>query len=507
MRRPELHDGSATLGRRRFLSLGAGLVATSALAACGTATDTRIGPVAPAVQAAERARRAGGARVVDALVDARPDTVDLGGVQAQTWLFGGRLPGPEIRVRRGDVLRARLRNDLPEPSTIHWHGIALRNDMDGVPDVTQPPVAAGSEFTYEFTAPDAGTYFFHPHVGMQLDRGLYAPLIVTDPDDAGDYDVEAVVVLDDWLDGVAGGDPDRQLEQLRAQGMPMDMGMGMGMDGMGGMGSVRAPLGGDTGDVDYPYYLINGRISAAPVTIQAAPGQRVRLRVINAASDTAFRVALAGHRLTVTHTDAFPVDPVEGDALLIGMGERYDVVVTAKDGVFPLVALPEGKQGQALAYLRTAGGAVPPAGVLPTELAGRLLTVTGLTAAEGFRLPSREPDRTHELTLGMDMSGYRWTINGKVFGENEPLPIQSGERARLRFLNRTMMFHPMHLHGHTFQIAAASGSGARKDTTIVLPMQTVDIDVQADNPGQWVVHCHNVYHMEAGMMTVLSYVE
>ncbi len=439
------------------------------------------------------------------MLTAAPATVDLGGVQVQTWAFDGQLPGPEIRLARDEVLRAELRNGLPQPTTIHWHGIALRNDMDGVPDLTQPPVAPQSRFSYEFAVPDAGTYFFHPHVGMQLDRGLYAPLVVTDPDEPGDYDLEAVIVLDDWLDGVGGRDPDQRLEQLRSEGMDMG-GMGMGMGGMGG--GPRAPLGPDAGDVDHPYYLINGRIGTDPVTVQGAPGQRLRLRIINAAADTAFRVALGGHRLTVTHSDGFPVAPAEGDALLIGMGERYDVVVTLADGVFPLVALAEGKQGQAFALVRTAGGTRPPPEAAPAELAGRLIMAPSLRATESVRLPEREPDRIHELTLGMDMSGYRWTINGQVYGEHDPLPIERGERVRMRFVNRTMMFHPMHLHGHTYQQAVTgSGAGPRKDTSIVLPMQAVEIDIEGDNPGQWLLHCHNSYHMEAGMMTVLSYVE
>jgi len=252
------------------------------------------------VDEAERARRTAGARVVEVNLAASPTTVDLGGVQAQTWAYDGQLPGREIRVARGDVLRANLSNGLRQPTTIHWHGIALRNDMDGVPDVTQRPIEPQAAFTYEFTVPDSGTYWFHPHVGMQLDRALYAPLIVTEPTEAGDYDVEAVIVLDDWLDGVV-GDPDQRLEQLRREGM--DMG------GMGGMGDPSTdPLGPDTGDVDFPYYLINGRIPAAPITVQGRPDQRLRLRMSNAASDTAFRVALGGHRLGITHSDGFPVD-------------------------------------------------------------------------------------------------------------------------------------------------------------------------------------------------------
>ncbi|MHA6781735.1 multicopper oxidase family protein [Pseudonocardia saturnea] len=482
------------MSRRRFLSLGGGVLATATLGAC--AAPAAIGPGSPPVTQAEQARRAADARVVTRTLTAAPATVDLGGVQVQTWAYDGRLPGPEIRLARDEVLRAELRNTLPQPTTVHWHGIALRNDMDGVPDLNQAPIAQGSSFTYEFAASHAGTYFFHPHVGTQLDRGLYAPLIVNDPDEPGDYDAEAVVVLDDWLDGVA-GDPDQELERLGREGM--DMG---GMD-MGG-GTPEAPLGSDTGDVVYPYYLINGRIGADPVTVTATPGQRLRLRIINAGSDTAFRVALGGHRMTVTHTDGFPVAPAETDCLLIAMGERYDVTVTLDDGVFPLVASAEGKDGQGFALVRTASGDAAAPDVRPVELNTVPLDAARLRATDAVLLPAREPDRTHVLDLGMANSGYRWTINGAVYGEHEPLPMRSGERVRLRFVNDTMMFHPMHLHGHTYQVGAA---GPRKDTSIVLPMQTLDVEFDGDNPGQWMIHCHNIYHGEAGMMTVLSYTE
>ncbi|WP_246025765.1 multicopper oxidase family protein [Saccharopolyspora antimicrobica] len=501
------------MSRRGFLGLGAGLAAVGVAQACGvrSAASSPVGPGSPQVAELERTRRAAGARVVDVPLRAKQATVDLGGVQVPTWVFDDRLPGPEIRLRRGDVLRARLSNEVSEDTSVHWHGIAMRNDMDGVPGLTQDPVRPGSTFTYEFAVPHAGTYFFHPHVGVQLDRGLYAPLIVEDPDEPGRYDAEAVIVLDDWLDGVTAG-PDAKLAELRRDGMKMDhggmSGMGHGDMGHGSAGGGASPLGADAGDVDYPHYLVNGRLATAPETVPAKPGQRLRLRLINAAGDTAFRVALGGHRMTVTDTDGFPVEPVEADSLLIGMGERYDVVVTLGDGVFPLVASAEGKQGQAMALIRTGAGAAPPADVRPRELDGGLLMADALSAAAPVRLAAGQPDRTHTVELGMDMSQpYRWTLNGKAFDEHVPMPVQQGERVRLRFVNKTMMFHPMHLHGHTFQVVGGQRPGPRKDTTSVLPMQTVEVDFVADNPGQWMLHCHNIYHGEAGMMTTVSYVE
>ena len=491
--------GAFSLTRRNFLALSAAGTSAVVLAACGNGSSaaTVVGPDSDVVGQAEDARRSAVGRQVDISLRAQSSTIDLGGVQVQTWTFGDRLPGAEVRLSRGDVLRAQLDNRLEQETTIHWHGIALRNDMDGVPGLTQPAVASGDSFGYDFTVPDAGTYFFHPHVGTQLDRGLYAPLIVEDPADGSDYDLEAVLVLDDWLDGVA-GDPDRELERLRSEGMSMG---GMSMSAP----TAQSPLGGDTGDVSYPYYLINGKIAADPIVLGGRPGQRLRLRIINAAADTAFRFAVGGHPLTVTHSDGFPVQPEQAQCLLIGMGERYDAIITLQDGAFPIVAAAEGKDGSGFAVLRTGPGAAPQSSVRPAELSAAPVMADQLMSLDTVRLSAREPDRTYDIALGMEMGGYTWTLNGETYEQHTPLDVREGERVRLRFVNATMMFHPMHLHGHTFEVVNGAGSGPRKDTSLVLPNQTVEVDFDTDNPGQWLLHCHNLYHGEAGMMTSVSY--
>ena len=479
-----------------------------------SAGSSPVGPSSAAVAEAEAARSTTG-QVVRRTLRAAPAAVDLGGTTVQTWAFDGTVPGQEIRARVGDELRVALTNDLPEPTSIHWHGLALRNDMDGVPDLTQESVAPGDTFEYSFVLPHPGSYFFHPHVGVQLDRGLQAPLIIEDPAEPGDWDEEVFLVLDDWTDGL-GTAPEALLAQFRREGMAMggmDMGdMDMGdMDDMDVGGDMAVdpanPLGDDTGDVAYPAHLINGRLPAAPFTVTSAPGRRIRFRMVNSGGDTAYRFAIGGHRLTVTHSDGFPVRPVEVDTLIIGMGERYDVVVRAGDGAFPIVAAPEGKDDPAgFAVLRTASGGSPPPGTRPAELGGRLLSYADLFPTEEVTLPARRPDRTVELLLEMADGGRRWLINGKAFPDHDPLDIRAGERVRLVMSNQSMMFHPMHLHGHTFAVADRAGRGLRKDTINVLPGQELSVDFDADNPGQWLVHCHNVYHGELGMMTVVSYV-
>jgi FtsP/CotA-like multicopper oxidase with cupredoxin domain len=507
-----------TLSRRRFLGLSAGAAGTLVLSACGGGdSEELVGPRDPAVAARERQRRRAGQPAFALEVVAAPIAVDLAGQAVRTWGYGDQLGSPAVRARVGDLIEARLVNKLPEPTTIHWHGIALRNDMDGVHDLTQAPVAPGTTFTYRFTLPDPGTFFFHPHTGLQLDRGLYAPLVVEDPRDPLTVDADEVIVLDDWLDGIEGS-PEAALTRLRRSGEgATDSG---GHDGHGGgaedptVRTERSPttrqtnsalLGGHAGDVVHPLHLLNGRPPRDRPTMLAAAGARVRLRIINAGSDTAYRFAVGGHRLTITHADGFSVQPVEVDAVLLGMGERYDVVVVARSGAWPVVALAEGKGGAAEAVLRTAdaaGSAPPSIGVRPSELDGRLLEYRDLRPVNAVRLESRRPARTFRLDLTGTHEGYEWGIGGKAFPESESLEVQEGQRIRCEIRNRSSMWHPMHLHGHTFALE----SGARKDTVNVLPDERRTVEFDAANPGQWMFHCHNTYHQEAGMAAVVSYV-
>ena len=489
-----------TISRRAVLLGGLGLAGGAALAACTGSGSTATAP-APPIGTPSPVQASPGQKVVSQTLTARPVTLDLGGPTVTTWGYADRVPGPLLRATAGDLLRVTLQNQLPADTTIHWHGIRLRNAADGVPGVTQDPVKPGTAFVYEFTAPDPGTYFFHPHVGVQLDRGLYAPMIIDDPTEPGRYDAEWILVLDDWVDGT-GRSPDDVLAQLIADGGTSGGGMG-GMDhgGMGGM-SMAPPPWGDAGDITYPHFLVNGKVPTAPEVLTAKPAQRVRLRIINAASDTIFAVALGGHRMTITHSDGYAVQPREASALYVGMGERYDATVTLADGVFPFVAVPFGKPGTpARALVRTGSGTPPAQDALPTELGGNVLIGSQLVPAQASRLASKPVDASANLTLQGSMRPYQWGINGAPYGQNQPLTVQSGQRLRINMLNMTMMTHPVHLHGHTFALP----SGLRKDTVLLAPMQSLPIDLDADNTGDWMIHCHNVYHAEAGMMIALSY--
>lgn len=548
-------EGPHAPSRRTLFAAAAAVAGTGILTACSDADsgagsgghggghgqggvsgpEGYVDPAGEEVAAAEKERARGG-KVREVRLMAMEAKLDLGGPQVRTWAYGDGLPGKEVRVTAGETLALTLANHLPEATSLHWHGIALRNDMDGVPGLTQKDIRPGGDFTYRFAVPHPGTYWFHPHSGTQQDRGLYAPLIVEDPKEPLKYDKEWVIVLDDWVDGVEGSTPDGVLAELSKGMAGHDMGGDDGSDdGSGGMdhgghdmsnmshaaartapspkpsGPSRMMMGaksdlleGDAGDVAYPHYLINGRAPKDPSQFRARPGDRIRLRIINAGGDTAFRVALGGHEMTVTHTDGFPVAHAKTDALLLGMGERYDVLVTAGDGVFPLTAAAEGKKASALAVLRTGGGAAPAASVRPKELTGRLLTADKLRSHESVALTSRKPDRTIRIQLTGGMAKYDWAFDKKPYSPGQRHPVRAGERVRLVFANSTSMWHPVHLHGHTFALANVAG-GPRKDTAIVLPNGTLTVDFDADNPGLWMIHCHNVYHAEAGMMTVLGY--
>jgi FtsP/CotA-like multicopper oxidase with cupredoxin domain len=479
-----------SLSRRNLITGGLGLGAAALLGGCAANT-----PTSPVMQSPTPL----GSPDVRAGLRAGASRVDLGGVVAETWSYDGSVPGKVLRAKAGQVVQVQVRNELPVETSVHWHGIRLHNAADGVPGLTQDPIASGAEYTYTFRAPDPGTYFFHPHSGVQIDRGLYAPLIVDDPAEPGGYDQEWILVLDDWTDGV-GKSPDDILAAFKAEGGTVSQGMNHDMSGMDGTGG--SPLG-DVGDIAYPHYLINGRIPAAPHTLTAKPGQRARIRIINAAADTLFRVALGGHTLTVTHTDGYPVQPHPTTALYLGQGERVDVLVSLSDGVFPLVAAAEGKQGQGLILIRTGSGAVPGATVRPGELDTDPLLLTALMSTEAARLPQREPDQVEQVTLNGQMKPYAWGMNGTTFGSDTPIATSAGRRLRLQMTNMSMMVHPMHIHGHTWSLPG--NGGLRKDTVLVLPMQTVTADLEADNPGRWAYHCHNIYHAEIGMMTTLQY--
>ncbi len=416
----------------------------------------------------------------------------------RTWTYNGQVPGPVIRVRQGERLRIRLVNELPDPTTIHWHGIPVPNPMDGVSGLTQEPALPGESFLYEFVADTPGTYLYHSHHGLQMDRGLVGPLIVDPIETTHDpvVDREYILVLDDWLTTT----PEAAFTQLRQAGGMMG-GMGAGM-----MNRSDGPA--------YAGYPVNGALTAGATPLRVRRGERVRIRLINGASSTTFRVGLQGHQLVVTHSDGQAIQPVRVDTLPIGMGERYDVVVSADSpGTYPLLVGPldSSVPGVIVPFVydgysdRLVAPTVWPSMLLRGRML-RLQDLAALTVRENVAIPNR----VVRLQLGQAMmGGYTWTINGQAYPNADPIPVAEGEHIRFAITNRTMMRHPVHLHGHFFRVRGTVGGDSYaplKDTVLVEPMgTTVEIDAFMDNPGMWFLHCHHLYHMEAGMARVVEY--
>ena len=341
--------------------------------------------------------------------------LDLAGHEVPTWGYG-TVPGPEIRLRVGDRLRVQLENGLPEDTTVHWHGLAPPNGMDGVPGITQDPVAPGSRFTYDFPTPIAGSFMYHAHVGIQLDRGLYGPLIVEPRDEPLSYDREYTLMLDDWRDGV---------DDHAGHGTPV-----------GAEPTPTRPTSSPSAAGPIPCCWSTGGRPTTRRCSRRGAGDRLRLRVMNIAADTGFRFAVAGHRLTVTHSDGMPVEPVTVDALRLGMGERYDVLVDAVQGggAWQVGVQPEGRAGLGAGgaalhgqrCLRHAGGGRAPRRTGPAAAAVRRL-LARRAAAPARRHPGppvrpdalRYPDRRPELPGRRPAGGRRGRVGAVHDAEHQ----------------------------------------------------------------------------------------
>jgi FtsP/CotA-like multicopper oxidase with cupredoxin domain len=403
----------------------------------------------------------------------------------------GSLPGPELRVREGDALRVRVENHLgDQPTSIHWHGLLVPAGMDGVPDVSNAPIPSRGVFVYEYPLRQSGTYWYHSHVGFQEQVGLFGPMVVEAADGDLGADRDADVMLNDWLDR----SPEQVFAELRA-----------GKSGAGMKGMKAGGMKPDLSDVDYAAFLLNGRAPSDPWTLAVAPGERLRLRIINAGASTYFRVALDGLPLRVTHADGLAVEPVEVDHILMGMAETYDVLVTLPGpGSHTLHAVAQDGSGQAIGVLHSPDVAPAPNRDMPV-LGPRALDYTMLRAPAPTTLPAG-PTRAFRLALQGDMARYVWTIDGQAYPKSDPLVIRQGERVSVVLENQTMMWHPMHLHGHFFRVLQGAGANAPlKHTVNVPPRARVEIEFAADNPGDWIFHCHNLYHLEAGMARVFRY--
>ena len=539
--------------------------------------------------------------------------------------INGTIPAPLIRLREGETVRLVVNNMLDEDTSIHWHGLIVPMQMDGVPGVSFPGIKANSTFVYEFPLKQAGTYWYHSHSGLQEQLGHYGPMII---DPAGRdpiaYDREHVVVLSDW----SFLHPHTIFTRMKQEGGFFNRQKRTLMDRLGKADPMTAeeremfgrmrmdPT--DISDVTEAAYtfLINGHSPGENWTGLFRPGERVRLRIINAAAQTTFNLRIPGLRMTVVATDGIEIRPVVVDEFQIGNAETYDVIVQPENQAYTLVAESIDRSGMGHATLAPRLGmraAVPPlrerptlgmddmgmgsmggmdhgaapgspagsAGAMPGMDHGSMPGMTGGGGAQsgsmsgmnhgspaagaaaavdhsnmnmrdkskvnfpvgvgvdmiapmpsegtdhpgvgledvGHRVltykdlvsltPNRDtraPTRFLEIHLTGNMERFMWSMDGQQLSENpEPYRFARNERVRMRLVNDTMMTHPMHIHGHFWEIVNGNpGNQPLKHTVKVPPGRFVDLDLTADAPGDWAFHCHLLYHMHAGMMRVVK---
>jgi len=415
----------------------------------------------------------------------------------QVWTYNGGVPGPELRFKQNDNLKINFVNKLPDPTTVHWHGLRLPNAMDGVPDLTQPPVKPGGSFDYAFGLPDAGTYWYHPHVksSEQVGRGLYGPLIIEEADPPR-VDREVTWVIDDWRlgqDGQIAGD----FNDMR------DMSHG------GRMGNLMT---------------LNGRDSQR---FPVRAGERLRLRIINVANARIFGLRFDGHHPTIIAMDGHPVAPhvPHQNRVTLGPGQRADLIIDMEGRPGDLTAVVDDNSGRrkyvylefdysAEAPLRTspldapkALAANPLPGLDIANAETHALSIAG--GAMGGMTGAKYKGRDMDIRSLAQEHGKVWALNGITFHGMDAAPLfrfQKGRTQVMTLRNDTSWPHPMHLHGHVFKILERGGKPDPvqpwTDTILLAPNEVSKIAFVADNPGKWLFHCHILGHTQAGMACV-----
>jgi FtsP/CotA-like multicopper oxidase with cupredoxin domain len=472
------------LSRREFMAAGAASALTTAL------------PFRPARASVAHAYH----------LTPGPARVPLAGApypETDVWAYDGTVPGPEIRVRQGGRLRALVENRLAEETTVHWHGLRVPNAMDGVPHLTQAPIGPGESFVYEFDLPDAGTYWYHPHQRSfeQVGRGLYGPLIVEERDPIA-VDRDLVWVLGDW----------RLLEDAS---ISSDFG-----------GRMETAMAGRIGNT----VTVNGQVVD---TFAVRAGERIRLRLINAAPARIFGLEFRGHDPRVIALDGHPVEPhaPEGDRVVLGPAMRADLTLdlTGRPGERFTVAdtFYQGLEYRLLDLVYDAEPLRERPPDTPLVLSANTVPEPDLATAErhevvlgggmmggmmGQGMRGMMSGRRTGMggMMGMMDGGMAWTVNGVAALSHDMTPMLELQRGRsyvLVLANETAWWHPIHLHGHVFRVIMRDGVRTRhrewRDTVLLAPHERVEVAFVADNLGDWMLHCHVLEHQEGGMMAVV----
>ena len=440
--------------------------------------------------------------------------IEIGGRPATR--YGASQPSGAwgLTIDEGDTFDVRLENRLDVLSSLHWHGLNPPWRQDGVPYISAPPVEPGKFADYNFPAQPAGTRWMHSHFGLQEQNLLAAPLIVREAGAIKSGIQEAVILLEDF----SWTKPSMLFEELRKPKPAMSMsnmnasgGDGTSMSG-GGMKMSGGTMGtskSDLNDITYDAFLANDRTLADPQVFEVEKGAEVRLRIINGAASTNFMIDLGALEGTVVTVDGNPVVPLKVQQFPLAIAQRVDIMVRmpADGKAVPVLARGEGRPLQTGVMLRPPGAAVPKILEMADMAAPAITLMEEMRLRAAQPLPSRPIDRSVPVDLTGNMANYDWgiSVNGMA---GAPVTVARGERVELVMRNTTMMSHPMHLHGPSFQVTEINGQGfpgAMRDTVLVPPRTTVKVVYDADNPGLWAFHCHNLFHMEAGMFTTLVY--
>jgi FtsP/CotA-like multicopper oxidase with cupredoxin domain len=546
-----------TLTRRRFVLGLAGALATSALPSSRAAMRGSAATARDSATAGDVAFAGDPGRAVLSGTEFNLEVgtleVNFTGAKRTATAVNGQVPGPLLRWREGDTITVRVTNRLTVPTSIHWHGVLVPADMDGVPGVSFAGIPPGETFVYRFQVNQSGTYWYHSHSRFQEQVGLYGPIVI-EPRRGERHaaDREHVVLLSDWTDM----DPERLYRTLKLESEYFNYGQRTvgdfvesvrkqgwksAVDERRMWGEMRMnPT--DLADVSgYTYtYLVNSATPAGNWTGLFKLGERVRLRVINGSSMSYFDVRIPGLKLNIVSADGQDVQPVAVDEFRIGAGEVYDVIVEPhEERAYTIFAQSIDRSGYARGTLAPRSGMraeVPPMdsralltmadmgmghessmgpmvdsvasdprtdlddpGVGLRENGRRVLTYADLRTLDG-PIDSRAPGREIVLHLTGHMARFVWSFNGHKFSEAEPLRFNHGERLRLVLINDSMMNHPIHLHGMWGEVESPTGEVLfRKHTINVQPTQRLSYRVTADAIGRWAYHCHLLFHMEAGM--------
>jgi FtsP/CotA-like multicopper oxidase with cupredoxin domain len=483
----------------------------------------------------KRTQPAPGQHVVEYDLHIAEHTQSPAGKPVRVLAINGGIPGPVLRFREGDFARIRVHNDLKyEETSTHWHGLLLPNKEDGVPHLTTPPIKPGTTHTFQFTLKHSGTYWYHSHTHLQEQSGVYGGIVV-EPSGGEPVraDREQVLILSDWTNT----DPHEVMRMLmrgsdyfglmrrNAQSLLGAWQRGHLKDYLKREWSRMMPM--DVSDVGYHAFLVNGK---QQTHIQGRPGERVRVRVINASAASYYHLSSSAGPLTIIAADGPPVQPVQVPMFLMGIAETYDLLLTIpKSGLHELRFTTQDGSGSSSAFFGQGerhNAPVPPRpnlykmdemlqlaleeqeddprASLRLERPGSPYRV--LRATHDTTLPRHLPRRKITLHLTGDMNRYVWSFDGKTMAQQPYVLIKKGEVIELELINDSMMHHPIHLHGHFFRLLMGNGRySPLKHTVDVPPMSKRTVEFEANEDHDWMFHCHILYHMMSGMARVFRY--